>query len=213
MALGVFGLICLCVGPELPLPGGEKAGTGLVGATCLLLTAFAVLLYLNMSMARMISNRDYRDPFQALDKAARLDRFEWTTYTLSYVYAVKDMEAGDPGSTDPTILARADEHALRLAQVDSNTIPRHLAEYYFVTGRPEQAVEMLEKYVDYTAADSRTWQQAFAILQTYWLVDLDLTRAETAKLYSELQTWNQEHMGTLTLTQGNLKFIEAMAAE
>lgn len=213
MALGVFGLICLCVGPELPLPGGEKAGTGLVGAACLLLTAFAVLLYLNMSMARMISNRDYRDPFQALDKAARLDRFEWTTYTLSYVYAVKDMEAGDPGSTDPHILARADEHALRLAQVDSNTIPRHLAEYYFVTGRPEQAVEMLEKYVDYTAADSRTWQQAFAILQTYWLVDLDLTRAETAKLYSELQTWNQEHMGTLTLTQGNLKFIEAMAAE
>ena len=213
MALGVFGLICLCVGPELPLPGGEKAGTGLAAATCVLLSVFAVLLYLNMSMARMISDRDYRDPFQALDKAARLDRFEWTTYTLSYVYAVKDMEASDPGSTDPAVLARADEHALRLAQVDSNTIPRHLAEYYFVTGRPEQAVEMLEKYIDYTAADSRTWQQAFAILQTYWSVDLDLTRAETAKLYGELQTWNEEHMGTLTLTQENLDFIRVMTVE
>lgn len=213
MALGVFGLICLCVGPELPLPGGEKAGTGLAAATCVLLSVFAVLLYLNMSMARMISDRDYRDPFQALDKAARLDRFEWTTYTLSYVYAVKDMEASDPGSTDPAVLARADEHALRLAQVDSNTIPRHLAEYYFVTGRPEQAVEMLEKYIDYTAADSRTWQQAFAILQAYWSVDLDLTRAETAKLYDELQTWNEEHMGTLTLSQENLDFIRVMAVE
>ena len=213
MALGVFGLICLCAGPELPLPGGEKAGAGLAAATCVLLSVFAVLLYLNMSMARMISNRDYRDPFQALDKAARLDRFEWTTYTLSYVYAVKDMEASDPGSTDPAVLARADEHALRLARVDSNTIPRHLAEYYFVTGRPEQAVEMLEKYIDYTAADSRTWQQAFAILQTYWSVDLDLVRSETAKLYSELQTWNEEHMGTLTLSQENLDFIRVMAAE
>ena len=213
MALGVFGLICLCVGPELPLPGGEKAGTGLAAATCVLLSVFAVLLYLNMSMARMISDRDYRDPFQALDKAARLDRFEWTTYTLSYVYAVKDMEASDPGSTDPAVLARADEHALRLAQVDSNTIPRHLAEYYFVTGRPEQAVEMLEKYIDYTAADSRTWQQAFSILQAYWSVDLDLTRAETAKLYGELQTWNEEHMGTLTLSQENLDFIRVMAVE
>lgn len=212
MALGVFGLICLCVGSELPLPGKEAVRTGLVGLTCLLLTGFAVLLYLNMSMAKTISDRNYKDPFEALDRAARLDRFEWTTYNLSYVYAVKGMEESDPGSTDPAILARADEIALRLARVDSNTIPRYLTEYYFVTDRPEQAVEMLEKYIDYTTADSRTWQQAFAILQTYCTVDEDLVRGETAKLYDELQTWNSEHMGTLTLAQENLDFIEAMAA-
>ena len=212
MALGVFGLICLCVGSELPLPGKEAVRTGLVGLTCLLLTGFAVLLYLNMSMAKTISDRNYKDPFEALDRAARLDRFEWTTYNLSYVYAVKGMEESDPGSTDPAIMARADEIALRLARVDSNTIPRYLTEYYFVTDRPEQAVEMLEKYIDYTTADSRTWQQAFAILQTYCTVDEDLVRGETAKLYDELQTWNSEHMGTLTLAQENLDFIEAMAA-
>ncbi len=211
MALGVFGLICLCVGQELPLPGGEKAGTALAGTACVLLTVFAVLLYLNMSMAKTISERNYRDPFQALDKAAKLDRFEWTTYTLSYVYAVKGMEESDPGSTDPAILARADEHALRLAEVNSNTIPRHLAEYYFVTDRPEQAVEMLEKYIDYTMADSRTWQQAFTMLQTYYDVDPAIAREETAKLYGELQAWNDGHMGTLTLTEENMDFIMAQA--
>lgn len=213
MALGVFGLICLCVGPELPLPGKEAVRTGLVGLICVLLSVFAVLLYLNMSMAKTISDRNYKDPFEALERAARLDRFEWTTYDLSYVYAVKGMEESEPGSTDPAILARADEIALTLAQVDSNTIPRYLTEYYFVTGRPEQAVEMLEKYIDYTTADSRTWQQAFTILQTYSAVDEDLVRAETARLYDELQTWNEEHMGTLTLAQENLDFIRVMAGE
>ena len=56
-------------------------------------------------------------------------------------------------------------------------------------------------------------QQAFTILQTYSAVDEDLVRAETARLYDELQTWNGEHMGTLTLAQENLDFIRAMAGE
>ena len=56
-----------------------------------------------------------------------------------------------------------------------------------------------------------TWQQAFTMLQTYYDVDPDLAREETAKLYGELQTWNDEHMGTLSLAEENMAFIMAQA--
>ena len=97
-----------------------------------------------------------------LTVAVSMDRFEWADYALSYVLSVSS--AGD---VDPSVRQQADEYAERLAEVDSNTIPIYLAQYYFLTGRTQEALDMVEQYVDYVSSDPETWQTAFDLLEQY----------------------------------------------
>ena len=64
--------------------------------------------------------------FDSLEKAIRLDRFEWADYMLSYVYSAQSLD-----SFNEDILQQAETYAARLSQVDSNIIPLYLADYYF----------------------------------------------------------------------------------
>lgn len=106
-------------------------------------------------------------------------------YALSYVLSVSS--AGD---VDPSVRQQADEYAERLAEVDSNTIPIYLAQYYFLTGRTQEALDMVEQYVDYVSSDPETWQTAFDLLEQYEQ-DTDDYRTGVQYIAWKLDTWTR----------------------
>lgn len=204
MALGVLGLICLCCGEELPLPvKPEKVRTGITAALAVPLAIFAVLLSLNISMENMMDNGAYNDGFAALKEAATMDVFDSDSYKISYVLAAQDV---DP-TTRWQIRAQADIYAVELAEVDSNSIPVYLAQYYFRTDRPEQAIAMLKKHVNYSAADSKAWQDAFGLIKGYYS-DGPVFRQGVKDIYQSFQEWNENNIGTITLTADDQQFVD-----
>lgn len=207
MALGVFALISLCCGDALPLlPGNKSVRTGTVYVIAALLVVFAILLGLNIRARKMVDNISRStDPFADLQSAATLDRFEWTGHMLSYVVSY---QYGRGTFTDEdTIQQQAEEYAQRLAQVNSNSIPIHLAEYYFVTDRPAQAFAMIEKYVSYVSSDPDTWKTSFKLLKAY-AQDTPEFREGAAHIYQMLSDWNEQNMGTVSLDEQTMAFVQ-----
>ena len=200
LAFGVFALISLCCGDTIPLlPGKETARGWIVVAIAVLMVAFAALLGLNMQAQRMVKQSP---TFDTLNRAIAIDRFEWADYMLSYVYSAESL---DESNLD--IIRQADSYAARLSEVDSNTIPLYLAEYYFEMDRPVIAIQMLEKYADYVAANPETWHTVFQMLQQYQQ-DTQEYRAGVLRIYQMLQDWNAENMGTITLTENEMALVE-----
>ena len=201
IAFGVFALINLCCGDAIPLPElGGMAKNGVLAAIPALLIVFGIMLSGNMSAQRLAS---HATAFSDLDRAVSMDKFEWADYMLGYVNSTLTTE------TDETIRQQADAYAARLAQVDSNTVPIYLAEYYFSTGRTELGLEMVEKYVDYVSSDQNAWQNAFALLEGYE-TDSEVFRAGVVRIAGLLEDWNARNMGGVTLTEANLAFIARM---
>ena len=201
IAFGVIALINLCCGDAIPLPElGGMAKNGVLAAIPALLIVFGVMLSGNMSAQRLAS---HASSFSDLDRAVSMDRFEWADYMLGYVNSTLTVE------TDETIRQQADVYAARLAQVDSNTVPIYLAEYYFSTGRTELGLEMVEKYVDYVSSDQNAWQTAFSLLEGYE-TDSEVFRAGVVRIAGLLEDWNARNMGGVALTEANLAFIARM---
>lgn len=207
MALGVFALISLCCGDALPLlPDCKKARTWTAWAIAALLAAYTVLLCLNMHARSLADNDAPSDPFRVLKTAATLDRFEWADYMLSYVvsywYGMDNLEG------ETAVQEQAEQYAQRLAQVNSNSVPIYLAEYYFVTERPTQAFAMLEKYASYVSSNPYTWESAFQLVQAY-AQDTPEFREGTARIYQMLSDWNTQHMGTISLDEQTMAFVQS----
>lgn len=201
-ALGVLALISLCCGETLSLAGLKaKVRAAIPMVLALLMAVYAVLLGCNMYAKSLIQ----RSPsFDSIATAIRLDRFEWADYMLSYVASARTL-----GDSQPEIKAQADQYAQRLAQLDSNTVPLYLAEYYFTYGEMEQAMAMLEKYVDYLSADQEAWQSAFAMLYIYQN-DSQAFLDGTAHLYQMLQDWNSTNMGQITLSEDIMAWLTGL---
>lgn len=209
MALGVFALISLCCGDALPLPPGHenvRKWTTLVIAA--LLAVFAILLGLNLRASKLLDDAPYSsDPFGNLRSAALLDRFEWADYMLSYV--VSYQYGMGSFSNEKMLQQQTEKYAQRLARVDSNTIPIILAEYYFATDQPTQALAMVEKYVSYVSSDPDTWETAFQLLQAYTR-DTPEFRDGTAHIYQMLSDWNEQNMGTISLDEQTMEFLQGI---
>lgn len=202
LAFGVFGLIALCCGQTMPLSFvKERVRQGVGIALAVLIAAYTVLLGCNLYAKSMV---DRRQSFEALAQAAALDRFEWADYALSYV--VGSMQQG---SLTEEIRYNASKYAQQLQQVDSNTIPIYLAHYYFMQGDVTQAFAMLDKFTDYVAADPDTWQQSFDLIIQYFQDNAEFKTA-AADLYEKMETWNEEHMGTLTLPDSTMEQLEQL---
>lgn len=191
MAFGVFALISLCCAGALPRPAlGVKGQAVSLLTMSALMAVYAVLLVCNLHAAAVAEEGN---SFEALDEAIALDKFEWADYALSYV-------ASAPGlDVDEEILARADKYARRLAELDSNTIPIHLAGYYFQTGRTAEAMVMVEKYVGYVSSDAAAWQQAFDLLLRFE-EDSEVYRAGVRRAAELLEAWNGENMEEIALS-------------
>ena len=203
LAIGVLGLICLCCGGELPLfPGREKVRSWSVAGLCGAVTLYAILLGLNMRAADMVKKQP---TFDSLDSAISMDLFEKNSFMLSYVVSAQDLDMDENWD----IYLKANEYAGRLAQEDSNTIPPYLARFYFATGQPEEAVAMLKKHVTFLSADSEAWQAAYEILM-FSSSEFPQCKQATAEIYQMFQDWNEQHMGTLTLTELNQQYIQSV---
>jgi len=203
IAFGTFALISLCCGDAIPVPWLEDGvrGGALVGVSALMIV-FGVLLGGNMSAQNLASRAT---TFSELTRAVSMDKFEWADYMLGYVNSAINVELDEETSR------QADVYAARLAKVDSNTIPIYLAEYYLSSGRTEQGMEMLEKYVDYVSSDQSAWQNAFYLLEQY-ADDTPAYRAGVARIAGLLEEWNAQNMGAITLSEQSMDFIARMAA-
>lgn len=209
IALGVLGLICLCCGGELAfLPSKEEARSWCVVGLCALLVLFAVFLGLNMKARKTAETNALRDPYRSLSRAAKLDFFEYNDYMLSYVV----MAQGVDREADWEIFSTANQYAQRLAKADSNAIPPYLADFYFATNQPQEAVAVLKKFVDYVSASSETWQTAFSILEE-WTGAYPENGQTALELERMLQAWNEENMGSVTLSEANRLYLDSISGQ
>lgn len=199
IAFVTFGLIGLCTQDAMPKMDKEQVIQ--IGATLgisALLAVFGMLLVGNMQAAALTEQEPTMDD---LVEAIKLDKFEWADYMLSYVVSSMNGQMGDE------VRSQADQYAERLSRVDSNSIPFYLADYYLTLGRMELGMSMLEKYTDYTASDSQTWQSTFDLLEWH-AEDTDQFRTEVEHLAARMDAWNEEHLGTVVLSEKNLAFLE-----
>jgi len=200
LAFLVFALTGLC-GHSWPQFGGSGKLKCMIAA-CVPLVVFTVLLACNLR-AGWIAEQGAS--LEALEQAEKLDPFEWADYAMSYVDSVA---AG--GMDDPELLEKADKYALRLGKLDSNTVPIHLAEYYFLTGRTKEGLAMVRKYVEYVPADGAAWQAALDVLQKYE-EDTETFRAGSAEIGQMLEDWNRENMGSVTVDEKAQAFLERVS--
>lgn len=201
IAFVTFSLTGLCTQDAMPRVDKERAiQTGATLGISALLAVFGLLLVGNMQAAALAAREPTMDD---LAKAAKLDKFEWADYMLSYVVSSVNNQVEDD------VRIQADQYAERLSRVDSNSIPFYLADYYLTLGRMEPGMRMLEKYTDYTASDSTTWQSAFDLLEWH-AVDTEQFRSEAECLAARMDAWNEEHLGTVVLSEKNLAFLERM---
>ena len=199
MAFGAFALISLCCGDAIEKPTLSKISkTVCLGVIVACTIVYCFFITGNLSAKQYIKRNS---SLQSLVHCVDQDYFEWADYALPYViYAMEE-------NTPPSVRHQADVFAERLAKVNSNTIPIHLAEYYFRTERPEQAVAMVEKYVNYLASDQDAWNRSFDLLQEYES-DVEAFHSGVLRIADRLDAWNTENAGTITLDEDALAFIE-----
>ncbi len=199
MAFGVFALTQLCCGDAVKKPAVSTLARNIcMGVTALCIVAYGVLLACNMAAMNLIE----RQPTMgAVEKAVKLDKFEWADYALAYVTNAM----GE--STGTAVRKQADAYAERLSKVDSNTIPLYLAQYYFTTNRLTDGLNMLEKYVDYVSSDSTAWQNAFNLLRNVDTNDPAFGEG-VLRLADKLEAWNAANLGNIQLDAETRAFVE-----
>ena len=186
----LLGLSC----DNVRLPGKTRT-LSLLGI-CVTAAAFAVMTVGNVwAMKTLQANRT----FASLERAAKMDRFEWADYLLTYV----DQSTG--AEADDEVRQKAADYAARLAKTESNSMPIILANYYFRVGDTENAFAMLEKYVAYVASDERAWNEAFHMLEQY---DDGSYRIEVIRIFEMMEEWNAEHIGTVSPDGEAMTYID-----
>ncbi len=192
-AFGVIALIGLsCDNGGL----SEKARTVSLLGICATAVVFAVMTVNNMrAMETFRSNMT----FATLEEAAKMDRFEWADYLVTYVAQSTN------GGADDEVRQKAAAYAERLAGMESNSIPILLADYYFRVGDTENAFAMLEKYVDYVASDERAWNDAFRMLEQY---DDGSFNREVIRIFEMMEQWNAENIGTVAPDDAAMAYID-----
>lgn len=201
IAFGVFALIGLCTREALPKRKQfMTVQTASVCAFMVLIAVFAILLSRNMQAASLVRNSPTLD---AMREAAEMDPFERADYELSYVLNARSSGAGGEVSE------QAEIYAGHLSKMNSNSIPRYLADYYLSCGRMEEGFRMAEKYVTYTASNPDTWQYIFDMLAAYE-EDSEEYRTGVLHIVELLNQWNRENMGTIQLSEAAIIFIARM---
>lgn len=206
IAIGTLMLISLCCGKAIPVPEIKKKikTIGMV-AVCVLICGFGCLLSANLAAAWMV---DSATTLANLDRGAGMDPFEWADYALSYVVNAPNNTGGEDGGMDPAVREKADHWAEELRKVDSNTIPFHLARYYFLTGRQEDAFAMIEKYTNYTSSDPDCWQESFDLMLSFY-DETSAFRQQVLHIADNMEQWNTANMGSLTLAEGTNQTLQS----
>lgn len=199
---GAFAVIDLCCGEALPVKQmSDTAKAWVLRGEAAALGVFAVLLGMNQQAKALSQNATY----ESLAKAAKMDKYEWADYALSYVYSASGEE-----EITPEMQKNMDRFLPRLEAQNSNTIPFYLALTYFNLDQPEKAYEMLNKYVDYTASDSRHWEDSFQAALNYY-DGSEASRAELKALYAKFNAWNEDNLGTVEISDELKELLDVLA--
>ena len=200
-ALAVMNLSC---GQLVPLRfAGEKARRWMVWAEALGLAVFGVLLLMNLWAAQLSRQGSY----DAAAQAADLDPYEWADHKLSYVYNAS-AEEELPADMRETV----DRYMADLEKLNSNSVPKYLAEAYFNLGNVEKGFAMLEKYVDYTPSNPGTWDASFRLVMKY-NDNSDAFLQGAARLQEKLESWNRDNLGTIQLDSDVADYLSSMLKE
>lgn len=194
-AFGVFALINLSCGDCFRL--GKRVKNVSLVCICVFAGVYGVLTSLNVRAMQLVASES---TFQSLEEAAKQDKFEWADYLLTYVDSSTGPEANDE------VRKKAEVYAARLAEVESNSVPYFLADYYFKTDKTDDAFTMLERYVGYVSSDSEAWNSAFHMLEQYERSG-EGYRAGVVRIVEMLGRWTAENMGEITLDDTALAFV------
>lgn len=199
--LGALAVINLTCGQMLPLRrAGDKARRWMVRAEGLGLVAFVVLLTMNLWAAQLAR----RGTYDAAAQAAEVDPYEWADHKLAYVYNASAEEALPENMQETLVRYMAD-----LEKLNSNSVPKYLAEAYFNLGNVEKGFAMLEKYVDYTSSDPNTWDTSFRIVMQH-SNGSEAFRQGAAQLLEKLERWNQQNLGAITLSEDVTAYLNEL---
>lgn len=202
--LGALAVINLTCGQMLPLRwAGGKTRRWMVRAEGLGLVAFVVLLTMNLWAAQLARHGTY----DAAAQAAELDPYEWADHKLAYVYNASAEEALPENMQETLARYMAD-----LEKLNSNAVPKYLAEAYFNLGNVEKGFAMLEKYVDYTSSDPNTWDISFRIVMQH-SDGSEAFRQGAAQLRDKLERWNQQNLGAITLSEDVTAYLTELLGD
>ena len=199
--MGALAVINLTCGQMLPLRrAGDKTRRWMVRAEGLGLVAFVVLLTMNLWAAQLAR----RGTYDAAAQAAEVDPYEWADHKLAYVYNASAEEdlPDDMGE-------RVQRYMADLEKLNSNSVPKYLAEAYFNLGNVEKGFAMLEKYVDYTSSDPNTWDTSFRIVMQH-SDGSEAFRQGAAQLLEKLERWNQQNLGAITLPEDVTAYLNEL---
>lgn len=198
---GALAVVNLCCGDLLPLTfAKESARRWMARAEGLGLAVFAVLLCMNLWAASLVQQGSY----DAAQEAADLDPYEWADHKLSYVYSAS-AESDLPAGMQETL----ERYMADLEKLNSNSVPKYLAEADFRLGRTEQGFAMLDKYVDYTPSDPDTWDASFRLVMRY-NDNSAAFLAGASQLRDKLTEWNAQNLGAITLKDDVAAYLSEM---
>ena len=199
--MGALAVINLTCGQTLPLRrAGDKTRRWMVRAEGLGLVVFVVLLTMNLWAAQLAQ----RGTYDAAAQAAEVDPYEWADHKLAYVYNASAEEALPENMQETLARYMAD-----LEKLNSNAVPKYLAEAYFNLGDVEKGFAMLEKYVDYTSSDPATWDTSFRIVMQH-SDDSAAFRQGAAQLRDKLERWNRQNLGAITLSEDVTAYLNEL---
>ena len=202
--MGALAVINLTCGQTLPLrQAGDKTRRWMVRAEGLGLVAFVVLLTMNLWAAQLAR----RGTYDAAAQAAEVDPYEWADHKLAYVYNASAEEALPENMQETLTRYMAD-----LEKLNSNSVPKYLAEAYFNLGNVEKGFAMLEKYVDYTASDPATWDTSFRIVMQH-SDGSEAFRQGAAQLRDKLEYWNQQNLGAIMLSEDVTAYLNELLGD
>ena len=194
IALCVIALIAMCCGDAIPLPKltSTAVKNGAVFVCSVLIAVFTYFLINNISAAGMVKQNH---TMKSLANAASMDKFEYADHMLSYVLSADNF----PDNYE--IQEQASEYLLVLGELNSNSVPIYLANYYFEHGKTEAALNMIEKYLRYCASDERAWAQALNILKAnYNITNLEYYKGMT-RITAFYNEWTANNIGTINLSE------------
>ena len=198
---GALAVVNLCCGDLLPLTfAKESARRWMARVEGLGLAVFAVLLCMNLWAASLVQQGSY----DAAQEAADLDPYEWADHKLSYVYSAS-AESDLPAGMQETL----ERYMADLEKLNSNSVPKYLAEADFRLGRTEQGFAMLDKYVDYTPSDPDTWDASFRLVMQY-NDNSAAFLAGASQLRDKLTEWNAQNLGAITLKDDVAAYLSEM---
>ena len=199
--MGALAVINLTCGQMLPLHrAGDKTRRWMVRAEGLGLVAFVVLLTMNLWAAQLAR----RGTYDAAAQAAEVDPYEWADHKLAYVYNASAEE-----DLPDDMRERVQRYMADLEKLNSNSVPKYLAEAYFNLGNEEKGFAMLEKYVDYTSSDPSTWDTSFRIVMQH-SDGSEAFRQGAAQLLEKLEHWNQQNLGAITLSEDVTAYLNEL---